>query len=259
MKIAVIIPARYGSTRLPAKMLRLIGNKTVIEHSYQQAIQSKADAVIVATDHQAIADTLHKINAKVILTDANLPSGTDRCAQAFQILQQQGSNYDYIINVQGDEVFIPPAQIDLMIDSLKSINNNDYKILTFVQRITDSSQLTNPNIVKAVLGQPNEQKISPALYFSRAEIPFNRDISNTAAKTTLFSYYKHVGIYGFAAQTLLDLVKLKVADLEKIEMLEQLRWLENGYKIGAIETHFSHLSIDTAADLEAAQQIYLLK
>ncbi len=249
MKTLIIIPARYGSTRLPAKMLRKVGAKTIIEHTFAQAVQSRADAVVVATDHPEIAEVMQKAGAKVVLTDTDLPSGTDRCAQALAILRANGEKYDYVVNVQGDELFIPPAQIDLIINYL----HQDMNILTLVQTITTAAELDNPNTVKAVLAAANTQNLRPALYFSRACVPYFRTPTAPEIKIQQHNYYKHVGVYAFKAEILEELVKLPVSDLERVEMLEQLRWLENNYQIETIATQFSHLSIDTLADLEAAE------
>jgi len=252
MKTVVIIPARYGSTRLPAKMLRKVGGKTVIEHTFSQAAQSRADAVVIATDHAEIAEVMQKAGAKVVLTDSSLPSGTDRCAQALAQLEAAGESYDYVVNVQGDELFIPPAQINLIINYL----HPEMQVLTLVQAIKEAAHLHNPNVVKAVLASPKAHNLRQALYFSRAAIPYFRDQAEVSQQLNLHTYYKHVGMYAFKSEILSELVKLPVSGLERVEMLEQLRWLENGYKIATIETQFSHLSIDTLADLEAAQAQY---
>lgn len=240
MKIIGIIPSRYASTRFPAKSLALIKGKSMIQRVYEQAQKSRAlNAIVVATDHQEIFDHVQKFGGEVCMTSSDHVSGTDRCHEAF-LLQEK--RYDYIINIQGDEPFIQPAQIDLLANKLDGIT----EIATLVKPLESEEQLFNPNVVKAVLSKTME-----ALYFSRSPVPH---IRNTPQKEwlTKHTFYKHIGMYAYRADVLEKLTKLSVSSLEKAESLEQLRWLENGFKIMVAETLTETIGIDTPDDLQKA-------
>lgn len=241
MSIIAIIPARYQSSRLPGKPLSKIGEKTIIERVYLQVKKStKITEVVIATDHQSIYDEAINFGAKVVMTNEKHPSGTDRIAEAVQ----QFNGYNYVINVQGDEPFINPHSIDLLADCL--INGTE--IATLVQKIGDSETLFNPNIPKVVLNNVNE-----AIYFSRQTLPFLRDIEpqNWLAH---HDFYKHIGLYGYRADVLQQICKLLPSPLENAEKLEQLRWIEAGYKIKVAVTSYDSFGVDTPEDLLFANQ-----
>lgn len=243
-KILGIIPARYASTRFPAKPLADILGKSMIQRVYEQAKASKSlTKVVVATDHQEIYDHVKDFGGEVCMTSEAHQSGTDRC---FEALSKETEDFDYIINIQGDEPFIAPEQIDL----LASCFSGDVPLATLVKKIENNTVLHNPNIVKAVMDKNNF-----ALYFSREALPHLRSVPKEQwiEKST---YYKHIGIYGYARTALAEIVKLPVSPLEKAEALEQLRWLENGYKIKVKETAIESFGIDTPEDLEEAKVLF---
>jgi 3-deoxy-manno-octulosonate cytidylyltransferase (CMP-KDO synthetase) len=242
MKIIGLIPSRYASTRFHAKPLVDIKGKSMIQRVYEQA--SKANSVskvVVATDHSEIFDHVIAFGGEVCMTRENHVSGTDRCYEA---LMQQAEKFDYVINIQGDEPFIQPAQIDLLASKLNGVT----EIATLVKALTTKEELFNPNLVKAVVSKNQE-----ALYFSRSAIPH---IRNTPDESWLskHTFYKHIGMYGYRSDILEQLTKLPVSSLEKAESLEQLRWLENGFKISIAETMTETFGIDTPDDLEKAIQ-----
>jgi len=235
-----LIPARYASTRFPAKPLVDIGGKSMIQRVYEQAKKSiYLSTVVVATDHQEIYDHVKNFGGDVCMTREDHISGTDRCYEALTL---QPKSYEYVINIQGDEPFIQPEQIDL----LATVLTGKTEIATLVKAIDQSEQLFNPNVVKAVVGKNYE-----ALYFSRSPIPFLRNIdeSQWVSKHTFF---KHIGMYAYRADVLTQLTKLNPSILEKAESLEQLRWLENDFKILAVQTLIESFGIDTPEDLEQA-------
>lgn len=239
-KILGIIPARYASTRFPAKPLADISGKSMIQRVYERASTSKSLAkVVVATDHEKIYAHVKQFGGEACMTREDHQSGTDRCYEA---LSQETEQFDYVINIQGDEPFIAPEQIDL----LASCFSTEVSLATLVKQIDSSAALLNPNVVKAVL-----DKDGYALYFSREALPHQRGISKEDwLKHGIF--YKHIGIYGYQSKALAEIVKLPVSALEKAEALEQLRWLENGYKIKTRETAIESMGIDTPEDLEEA-------
>ena len=240
MKILGIIPARYGSVRFPGKPLVDMAGKTMIQRVHEQVTKASCFShVIVATDHQGIFSEVKKFGGEVCMTREDHVSGTDRC---FEALQQQKESFDYVINVQGDEPFIQPDQIEL----LAGLLDGSTEIATLVKRIQDAEMIFNPNIVKAVLASTKE-----ALYFSRSPIPHVR---NTVNKEWLNSatFYKHIGMYAYRADILAKITTLKLGILEKAESLEQLRWLENGFRIKVEETDTESIGIDTPDDLTKA-------
>lgn len=237
MRIIGIIPARYASTRFPAKPLADIGGKSMIQRVYEQA--SKAtflDKVVVATDHQEIANEVLSFNGNYYMTSQHHPSGTDRCNE---VLEQE-ENVDYVINIQGDEPFIDPKQID----ALAQLLDGTTELATLVKAIDNIEDVFDPNVVKCVFGTDSQ-----ALYFSRATLPYNRN-SQKEDWLNNNSYFKHIGIYGYRADILKSITKLPASNLEKTESLEQLRWLENGYKIKVAITDIQSIGIDTPEDLE---------
>ncbi|UPT65817.1 MAG: 3-deoxy-manno-octulosonate cytidylyltransferase [Sphingobacteriales bacterium JAD_PAG50586_3] len=240
MEIYGIIPARYQSTRLPGKPLAIIGGKPMIQRVYEQCIKSGVlKSVTVATDDERIADIVKSFNGNVILTNPSHPSGTDRCFEAAQKLGLD--NNAVVINIQGDEPFINPEQIDLLAGCF---DNDDTQIATLVKTITNAEDLDNPGIAKVVVGANNN-----ALYFSRSPIPFVR---NAAKENWLAEniYYKHIGIYGYTYKVLKQLVDLKQSPLELAESLEQLRWLEHGFNIAVKVTEYENFAIDTPTTLK---------
>jgi 3-deoxy-manno-octulosonate cytidylyltransferase (CMP-KDO synthetase) len=235
-----IIPARYASTRFPAKPLADIDGKSMIQRVYEQVAKSKSiTTAIVATDHQEIYDHVKKFGGEVCMTSENHVSGTDRC---YETLTLQKQTFDYVINIQGDEPFIQPEQIDL----LSALLDGNTEIATLVKIIDQQDQLFNANVVKAVVSKNKE-----ALYFSRSTVPHIRN-TDESEWLTKHTFYKHIGMYGYRSDILKQLTQLEVSSLEKAESLEQLRWLENGFKIKVAETKTETIGIDTPDDLEKA-------
>lgn len=236
-----IIPARYASTRFPGKPLVNIKGKTMIERVYLQASKILKH-VYVATDDKRIEEEVLRFGGNVIMTSANHQSGTDRCAEALGIVQKDsGIAFDVVINIQGDEPLIQPAQLE------KLMNCFEYKetqIATLIKPIVSNDDIFNPNCVKVVITENNK-----ALYFSRSAIPYVRN-KDQATWAQSHNYYKHLGIYAYRTSVLKEITKLPQSSLEKAESLEQLRWLENGYWIMAETTMFESIAIDTPEDLE---------
>jgi len=240
MSILGIIPARHASTRFPAKPLADLDGKSMIRRVYEQAKKSTSLAkVIVATDHEEIFDHVIAFGGEVCMTSAHHASGTDRC---YEVLSKESSSFDYVINIQGDEPFIAPEQIDL----LASLLDGETELATLIKKIDSVEQLFNPNLVKAVVNKNSE-----ALYFSRSPIPYFRNMEQ-AEWVTHHPYYKHIGMYAYRNDVLEKITRLEMSSLEKVESLEQLRWLENGFKIKVKETSMETLGIDTPEDLEQA-------
>ncbi|HPI79185.1 MAG: 3-deoxy-manno-octulosonate cytidylyltransferase [Cyclobacteriaceae bacterium] len=246
MKIVGIIPARYASTRFPAKPLADIAGQTMIEWVYGQAKKSGAlERVVVATDNQKIYDHVKNKGGEVCMTSENHVSGTDRCAEALASL---GGPYDYVVNIQGDEPFIDPRQIDL----LATLLDGEAELATLIKKIASPEALHNGNIVKVVCNVKNE-----AIYFSRSALPHLRNVQATAWFGQ-HTYYKHIGMYGYRTDILGEITQLAPSSLELAESLEQLRWIENGYTIKVAETDIESMGIDTPEDLEKAVE-YLIK
>lgn len=231
MKVAAIIPARLASTRLYQKPLTRVMGKELILHVYDQVKSIMGiDRVIIATDDSRIVNVAQKHLAEVFLTDINHISGTDRIAEVVRKQQING----VIINIQGDE---PLVNEDLIRPIVEAFKNNGTSIASVCKQIHTADEIQNPNVVKVVKDIHNN-----ALYFSRSAIPYKRDGDET-------DYFKHIGIYAFRAEVLLNLVKLPPSKLELSEKLEQLRWLENGYKIQMLETDQTMIGIDTPEDV----------
>ena len=238
MKILGIIPARYASSRFPAKPLVDIAGQTMIERVYRQVKKSKSiTKIIVATDHSKIFDHVISFGGNACMTSETHASGTDRC---FEVLTKENEQFDYVINIQGDEPFIAPEQIDLLASLLDGIT----ELATLSKKIEGSEQLFNPNIVKIVSSADGK-----ALYFSRSPIPHIRNVDQTEWLSR-HNFYKHIGMYAYRADILKQITTLSISSLEKAESLEQLRWLENGYSINVVETDFETIGIDTPEDLE---------
>jgi 3-deoxy-manno-octulosonate cytidylyltransferase (CMP-KDO synthetase) len=244
MKIIGIIPARFASTRFPGKPLADIAGKTLIQRVYEQAIKAQRLAeVIVATDDERIFQHVQSFGGKAAMTLPSHRSGTDRCAE----LAAQMPTADAILNIQGDEPFIEPAQIDLAAAPLEA----GHPISTLAKRIEREEDLHNPNVVKVVWNQSQE-----ALYFSRSPIPHLRGLP-PGQWLAHGDFYKHIGLYGFSRETLLDVAALPLSRYEQMESLEQLRWLEAGYPIVVGITKQETIGVDTPEDLERARAIVL--
>lgn len=241
LKFAGIIPARFSSTRFPGKPLVIINGKTMIQRVYQQATKV-LDHVCVATDDIRIKEEVLRFGGEVIMTSPNHQSGTDRCAEAIEILQHQKKfNFEVVLNIQGDEPFIQPEQLKKL---MSCFNNSETQIATLVKPIHHNNDIFNPNYVKVVL-----DKNSRALYFSRSPIPYIRSKDNSVW-VEHHSYFKHLGIYAYRTEVLKEITQLTQSSLELAESLEQLRWLENGFKIMAETTDLESISIDTPDDLD---------
>lgn len=236
MKILGVIPARYESSRFPGKVLADIKGKSMIRRVYEQAVRSKyLDKVVIATESQQVVDHVAEFG-EAMLTDASHASGTDRCAE---VLQKIEGNYDYVINIQGDEPFIDPEQIN----QLASVLDGTVELATQVKKISTKDELFNMGEVKTVFNKDLE-----ALYFSRQPIPYYRH----AAELDWLQkqeFYKHIGIYAYRSDILVEVARLPVSNLEQAESLEQLRWLENGYTIKLAVTEYESICIDTREDL----------
>jgi len=243
LNIVGIIPARFASTRFPGKPLAIINGKTMIQRVVEQA--KKADLltkIVVATDDLRIFEHVQSFGAEVVMTSAEHENGTSRCEEAVSILEKEYPNgkIDAVINIQGDEPYINPEQINLVATLLK---NNKTEIATLVKKICNKEEIFNPNVVKVVFGSGNK-----ALYFSRQAIPYLRDVlqNDWFGKS---DFFKHIGIYGFQRSILKEIVNLKLGKIELAEKLEQLRWLEAEYSINIEITDFEGIAVDTPDDL----------
>jgi 3-deoxy-manno-octulosonate cytidylyltransferase (CMP-KDO synthetase) len=237
MRILGVIPARFASTRFPGKPLIDIQGKTMVQRVYEQALKaSKLNDVVIATDDERILLHVRSFNGRALLTSGDHQSGTDRCAETAGKLP----GFDVIINIQGDEPFIDPAQIDLLCSCFESAGT---EIATLVKKIGSPDELHNQNSPKVILNKDLE-----AIYFSRTAIPFFRDAA-TSNWLSSHDFYKHIGIYGYRTEVLSSISKLPVSSLETAEALEQLRWIENGYKIKVAITEIETIAIDTPEDL----------
>ena len=244
ISIVGVIPARYASTRFPAKALVDIGGKAMVQRVYEQASKSTLlSHVVVATDHQEIEDKVRSFGGNVCMTRKDISSGTDRCFEALTLLEE---DFDYVINIQGDEPFINPEQID----SLAALLDGETQIATLTRKIDDEDELFDPNVVKVVFNKSNH-----ALYFSRSTIPYLRGKSKDNWLGSA-NFYKHIGIYGYRADILAKFSSLQTSQLESTESLEQLRWLDNGYQIKVAETEHQSYGVDTPEDLEKLKSFY---
>jgi len=245
LQFAGIIPARYASTRFPGKPLALIGNKSMIQRVYEQAGKS-LDLVYVATDDLRIYDAVREFGGKVVMTDPSHMSGTDRCEEALdKIIAETGISIDVVINIQGDEPFIRPEQINLLKDCF---SDQDAGIATLVRKTSPGEDIFNPNQPKVVIARNGD-----ALYFSRAAIPYLRDHPKEEWSLR-HTYFKHIGLYAYRSEVLKKLTKLDRSPLEITESLEQNRWIENGYRIRTAVTIWESFGIDTPEDLEKANK-----
>jgi 3-deoxy-manno-octulosonate cytidylyltransferase (CMP-KDO synthetase) len=241
---AGIIPARYASTRFPGKPLALIGNKSMIQRVYEQASKS-ITLVYVATDDRRIYDAVVSFGGRVVMTSADHQSGTDRCSEAADLIKREtGREIDIVVNIQGDEPFIKPEQIDLVKDCF---TNENVLIATLVRKVEPGEDIFNPNQPKVILNKEGD-----AIYFSRAAIPFVREAEKNEW-TGKHNFYKHIGLYAYRTETLKQVTRLARSPLEISESLEQNRWIENGFRIRTAVTVWESVGIDTPEDLERAQ------
>ena len=238
-----IIPARYASSRFPGKPLALINGKPMVQWVYERVKSSEVRDLAVATDDERIADCVRGFGGKVVMTSPDHASGTDRCGEA--ALAMQPADNDVVINIQGDEPLISPKEIHLLASAFE---DRSVQIATLVNPFHDDALLQNPNVVKVV-----KAKNGNVLYFSRLPIPYLRGESAVAPK----HYYRHIGIYAYRYGVLRQIVQLPTSELENSEKLEQLRWLENGYTIRALECDYQGIGVDTPEDLALIQNVEL--
>ena len=248
MNVLILIPARYASTRFPGKPLAEIGGKPMIQHVVEKAQLVSQDA-FVATDDQRIYDRVVGFGGKVVMTSADHKSGTDRCCEAYRhIVADYRKTYDVVVNIQGDEPFIQPSQLNAV---KACFEDSTTQIATLVKPFTADEPF-------AVLENVNSQKVVVnknwnALYFSRSIIPYQR---NADREDWLkgHTYYKHIGLYAYRTEVLREITALPQSSLELAESLEQLRWLENGYKIKVGISEVETIGIDTPQDLKHAEE-----
>lgn len=242
-KVIGVIPARYASSRLPGKPLADIGGKPMIQRVWERANKAKhTEKIIIATDDKRIYDSVKKFTDDVIMTPVDLKSGSDRVA-----FTAQNQEADIIVNIQGDEPFINSAEVDQVAEIL--MNDSRAVMGTLIKKIDNLQELENPNTAKVVIDREGY-----ALYFSRAPIPFNRNVPDTKEWLNHGTYYKHIGIYSYRKDFLQTFFKCEYSLLEKVEKLEQLRVLENGYKIKTAVTDYEPMCVDTKEDLQKARE-----
>lgn len=240
MKIVAVIPARYASTRFPAKLMQDLGGKTVIRRTYEAAVNTNLfDDVFVVTDSELLFNEIVSHGGKAIMSLKNHESGSDRIAEAVTNL-----DVDIVVNVQGDEPFIDSDSLEKLLEIFKNDTNKEVDLASLMREITDTTDIQNPNNVKVIVDQNNV-----ALYFSRSVIPYPR------AENVGVRYMQHIGIYAFRKQALLDFYSLPMKSLEASEKLEQLRYLEYGKRIKMVETTHVSIGIDTLEDLEKARRM----
>ena len=243
LNIIGVIPARFQSTRLPGKPLKLIHGKTMIQWVYDNCVKSELlNRVIVATDDKRIYDEIISFGGEVVMTGIDITTGTDRCYFAIKDI----ADCDIVVNIQGDEPLIDSRVIDATIEALtNSAENKNIVCSTPITIITDNYEQISPNSVKVVF-----DKNYDAIYFSRSQIPFIRDVENDKK----VSFFKHIGLYAYKKEFLDKFVKFEQTNLEKLESLEQLRILENGYKIKCCPVEYDPIGVDTEEDLEKVRK-----
>lgn len=250
MQFLGLIPARYSSSRFPGKPLADIGGKTMIHRVYEQASLC-FEQVYIATDDNRIQNHVLEFGGKVVMTSSEHNSGTDRCAEAASIINKaEGNRFDIIINIQGDEPFIQPDQLKLV---CSCFDDADTEIASLVKKISNAEELANPNIPKVILNNNQE-----AIYFSRSIIPYLRNVPEDQWYSKHI-FFKHIGLYAYRYETLMKLTKLTPSTLEIAESLEQIRWIQNGFKIKIAETNTENLAIDTPGDLEKVREYMRLR
>lgn len=241
-KILAVIPARYASSRFPGKALATLENRSMLEHVYERATLSRyLTAIVIATDDQRIYNEARRFGARVEMTRDDHVSGTDRVAEVASALE----DYDLVVNIQGDEPLIDPTAIDTALMPL--VEEPAIPMGTLKKRIEDPREISDPNVVKVVT-----DRFENAIYFSRSTIPYPRSIEEARAAT----HFKHIGLYVYRRDFLLRYSDLPVGPLESSERLEQLRALENGFKIRVVETEYESLGVDTPEDLERVRGLF---
>lgn len=241
LKIIAVIPARYASTRFPAKLVQDLGGKPVVVQTYLATIATELfDDVLVATDHEIIFNLLQQHHVKVVMSSDTHESGSDRIAEVIKDV-----TCDIVVNVQGDEPFVNKENLKTLIDVFKNDIQEKIDLASLMFQINDQETINNPNNVKVVVDQNLR-----ALYFSRAAIPFARDGKSYA------NYYQHIGVYAYRKQALLDFTNWQMKELEATEKLEQLRYLEYGRTIQMVVTNHTGVGIDTKEDLDMARQLW---
>ena len=246
MKILGIIPARYGSTRFEGKPLALINGKMMIQRVYEQARKAdKLAEVVVATDDERIFNAVVGFGGKAVMTSTNHKSGTDRCRE---VVDKIGAGFDAVINIQGDEPYINPLQINQIAEL---ISDKDTPLASLCKPISDYDELVSHNAVKVVF-----DKDGKALYFSRYAIPFMRNVEDDKIWLSKRTFYKHIGIYAYKTDVLKEVSALPQSGLELAESLEQLRWLENGYTVRMGVTEFESYSVDVPDDIVKIEKIF---
>lgn len=246
MQTLGLIPARYASTRFPGKPLAMIEGKPMVQWVYERAA-SVFPYCYVATDDERIARAVEQFGGRVVLTSDKHRSGTDRCAEALQLVcSELNIAFDVVVNIQGDEPFIRPEQLKQLADVF---SDDDVRIATLVKRFAPDENIFNPNTPKVVIDSNGY-----ALYFSRSAIPYRRGDAPELWNER-FPYFKHIGLYAYRAEVLRTITNLSQSSLELAESLEQLRWLENGLRIRVVETDFETLAVDTPEDLERVKRV----
>ena len=249
MTIAAVIPARYGSTRFPGKPLAIIGGKPLIAHVIDRAREARCiQEVIVATDDERIARAVVDYGANAVMTSPDCSTGSDRIAEVVAARP----DIEIVVNVQGDEPLMPPQVIDRAVEAL--LADSECAVSTAMIRIMNEADYLSPNVVKVVCDLENR-----ALYFSRSPLPNLTRASEADKGGAAFWGYKHFGLYVYRRDALLKYVGLKPTPLEKMEKLEQLRFLENGYRIRVVETEIDSIGVDTPEDLEEARRKFELR
>jgi 3-deoxy-manno-octulosonate cytidylyltransferase (CMP-KDO synthetase) len=240
----IVIPSRMGSSRFKGKPLTNILGKSLIQRVYHIAESSEADAVIVATDHTDIFNHVIGFGGNAVMTSESCKNGTERTLEAVKKLSDMDEDFDIIINVQGDEPTLAPADINKL---LTCLTETETDVATLVFPIDDAEEIANPNVVKVTATLEDELGYRDALYFSRHAIPFMRDefIAN--------SYLKHIGVYGFTSESLADIETMESTDLEHAEKLEQLRWLQNHMVITLVEAENEAMGVDVPEDVAAVE------
>jgi 3-deoxy-manno-octulosonate cytidylyltransferase (CMP-KDO synthetase) len=241
-RILGVIPARYASSRFPGKALVTIGGKTMLQHVWERASMARyLTEVVIATDDQRILSAAAMFSARALMTRSDHISGTDRVAEA-----ASASNAQFIVNIQGDEPLIDPDAIDAAVLGLLELEDDAVLVSTLKKRIENPQDIVDPNVVKVVTDAAGN-----AIYFSRAAIPYVRDAGHSGS-----AYYKHIGLYVYRRDFLLSYSDLPVGPLERAERLEQLRALENGFKIRVVESEYDSLGVDTPEDWARISELF---
>ena len=239
MKVIAMIPARYNASRFPGKLMKDLEGKPVIVRTYEAVVKTNLfEEVYVVTDDDRIEEVISKVGGSVIRSKKEHQSGSDRLAEACEDLE-----VDVIVNIQGDEPFTAKENLEILLKIFENDIDSQVDVATLMERLHEGEDIANPNNVKVVVSKKGD-----ALYFSRAFIPFPRDEKSEGI------YFKHIGIYAYRKNALLQFTQLEESVLEKTEKLEQLRYLENGFKIRLAETNISTIGIDTESDLEKARE-----